>query len=61
MMLKEQLDRADAARHSAWDSIVGPITVVDSRSQVLLSYASIALEHQEAMPFQSLSSKDADS
>jgi len=49
MTLKEQLDRADAARHSAWDSIVGPITIVDSRSQVLLSYASIALEHQEAM------------
>src|ERR1700733_455844 len=34
MGLKEQLDRADAARDSAWDAIVGPITVVDSRSQV---------------------------
>lgn len=47
MTLKEQLDRADDARHSAWDAIVGPITVVDSRSQVLLS--CIALEHQEAI------------
>jgi len=47
--LKEQLDRADAARHSAWDAIIGPITIVDTRSQVLLSYASIALEHQEAI------------
>ncbi len=49
MTLKEQLDRADAARDSAWDAIVGPITILDTRSQVLLSYASIALEHQEAI------------
>jgi hypothetical protein len=49
MMLKEQLARADAARDSAWDAITGPITVVDTRSQVLLSYTSIALEHQEAI------------
>jgi hypothetical protein len=47
--LKEQLDRADAARNSAWDAIVGPITIIDTRSQILLSYASIALEHQEAI------------
>ncbi len=49
MILEQQLDRADAARHSAWDAIVGPITIVDARSQVLLSYASIGLEHQEAI------------
>ena len=49
MTLREQLDRADAARHSAWDVIAGPITIVDTRSQVLLSYASIALKHQEAI------------
>ena len=49
MTLKEQLDRADSARHSAWDAIVGSIAIVDTRSQVLLSYASIALEHQEAI------------
>jgi hypothetical protein len=49
MTIQEQLDHADAARHSAWDAIVGPITIADTRSQVLLSYASIALEHQEAI------------
>jgi len=49
MTLKEQLDRADGARHSAWDAIVGPITIDNDRSQLLLSSASIALEHQEAI------------
>jgi hypothetical protein len=49
MTLKEQLDRADTARHSAWEAIVGPITIADTRSHVLLAYASIALEHQEAI------------
>jgi hypothetical protein len=47
--LKEQLDRAEAARNTAWDVIVGPITIKDTRSQVLLSYTSIALEHQAAI------------
>ena len=49
MTLEPELDRADAARRLAWDAIVGPITIVDARSQVLLSYTSLALEHQEAI------------
>jgi hypothetical protein len=49
MTLEQELDRADAARYSAWEAIVGPITIVDTRSQILLSYTSIALEHQEAI------------
>lgn len=49
MKLPQQLDRADAARLSAWNALVGPITIVDTRSQVLLSYTSLALEHQESI------------
>jgi hypothetical protein len=46
---REQLDRAGAATREAWDALVGPITIVDTRSQLLLAYASVALEHQEAI------------
>ncbi len=49
MTLNEQLDRADAATRAAWEAIEGPFTLKDTRSQLFLAYASIALEHQEAM------------
>ncbi len=49
MTLNEHLDRADAATRAAWEAIEGPFTLKDTRSQLFLAYASIALEHQEAM------------
>ena len=49
MTLAETLDRADAARHQIWDAIVGPIAIVANRSQTLIAYMAIALEHQEAI------------
>ena len=49
MTLKEQLDRAEAATRETWDALVGPITIIDARSDLLLSYAGVALEHQEAI------------
>src|SRR5258708_11421376 len=47
--LNEHLDRADAATRAAWEAIEGPFTLKDTRSQLFLAYASIALEHQEAI------------
>jgi hypothetical protein len=47
--LDEELDRADALRDGAWNAITGPLTVLDTRSQILLAYTNIALEHQEAI------------
>jgi uncharacterized protein DUF6988 len=47
--LNEHLDRADAAMRAAWEAIEGPFTIKDTRSQLFLAYASIALEHQEAI------------
>lgn len=49
MMLRDHLDRASAATLETWDALVGPITIADTRSQLLLAYASVALEHQEAI------------
>ena len=49
MKLSELLDRADAATRETWDAIVGPVTIVDSRSQLLLAYVSVAMEHQQAI------------
>ncbi len=47
--LIQHLDRAAAATGAAWDAIEGPITIKETRSQLFLAYASIALEHQEAI------------
>jgi hypothetical protein len=47
--LSELLDRADAATREVRDAIVGPVTIVDYRSQILLAYVSVAIEHQEAI------------
>ena len=49
MRLSQHLDRAAAATRAAWDAIEGPITIKETRSQLFLAYASIALEHQEAI------------
>ena len=49
MTLNEHLDRADAATRAAWETIEGRFTLKDTRSQLFLAYASIALEYQEAM------------
>jgi hypothetical protein len=47
--LSELLDHADAATREVWDTIVGPVTIVDNRSPILLAYVSVAMEHQEAI------------
>jgi hypothetical protein len=47
--LSELLDHAEAATREAWHAIVGPVTIVDNRSQILLAYVSVAMEHQEAI------------
>ena len=49
MTLSEHLDRADAATRAAWEAIEGRFTIKNTRSQLFLAYASIALEHQEAI------------
>jgi hypothetical protein len=46
--LNEHLDSAEAATRAAWAAMEG-LTIKDTRSQLFLAYASIALEHQEAM------------
>ena len=49
MTLGEHLDRASVTTRETWDALVGPITISDTRSQLLLAYVSVALEHQEAI------------
>ena len=49
MTLQESIKQADAIKHQVWDILEGPITVTDIRTQLILEYMSIALEHHDAI------------
>jgi hypothetical protein len=47
--LAETLDRADRVLRDIWDAIEGPLRIEDHLSRLLISYLSLALEHQEGI------------
>jgi len=49
MTLAEILKKSDHVRHEIWDAVAGPITIKDERTQLMLEYFSIAIEHHEAI------------
>src|SRR5690348_14092597 len=49
MTLAESLKKSDEVRHQIWDAMAGPITIKDIRTQLVLEYFSIAIEHHEAI------------
>src|SRR5947207_2071981 len=51
MTLAESLKKSDEVRHQIWETIAGPITIKDVRTQLMLEYFSIAIEHHEAIRF----------
>src|SRR5262249_41343936 len=49
MTLGESIKQADAIKYEIWNVLEGPITIIDIRTQTILEYISIALEHHDAI------------
>jgi hypothetical protein len=49
MTLEESIKQSDAIKHQVWDILEGPITITDIRTQLILEYMAIALEHHDAI------------
>ncbi len=49
MTLDESIKQADATKYEIWNVLEGPITMTDARTQTILEYMSIALEHHDAI------------
>jgi hypothetical protein len=49
MTLEETLANADAAHRKIWEAFAGDVTSLGPMTPILLSYASLALEHHEAI------------
>ena len=47
--LEEALANADAAHRAIWEAFSGEVTSLGLKTPILLSYASLALEHHEAI------------
>src|SRR6266581_209288 len=49
MTLEESIKRADTIKYEISNVLEGPITITDIRTQTILEYMAIALEHHDAI------------